>query len=193
MSNRRSVAVALLLVLAAGCGSAVPVNSASSPLGNGGGGLGECFFDASAADVTYGIVELDNHSAAPVTVEHVTLSSARHLQLIGALSVPIHYNSLGIDSWPPSRQNLAQPGVGWSKRVPATGSQVPPTRGRGLNFAAAHGLLRDIVLQLRPTAHRATAAGVQVTYRQDGHQYELRAADQILLRITKATGNCWPT
>ena len=111
-TRRRPVAVALLLLLAAaGCGSGIPVNSPSSPLGNGYGGLGECIPDASDGGVTYGIVELYNHSTAPVTVEYVSLYGARHLQFIRAVSVPIRYNGIGVGSWPPVPQSLAQPGV----------------------------------------------------------------------------------
>jgi hypothetical protein len=125
-----------------------------------------------------------------VTVEHVSIYGARHLQFISAVSVPIHYNSIGVGTWPPVRESLAQPGVEWNKRVPAAGSQVPPAHGRSLNFTAEHGLLRDVVLDLRPTAHRATAAGVQVTYRQGSLQYELRAADKIIVIVAKTVGNC---
>jgi hypothetical protein len=185
--HHRPKAVALLLLLAvAGCGGSIPVNSPSSPLGNGGGGLGECIPDASGGGVTYGIVELYNHSMAPVTVEHVSLYRAHHLQFVRAVSVPIRYNGIGVGQWPPVRQSLTQPGVQWNKRVAAAGSLVPATHGHSFNFAARRGLLRNVVIELRPTAHPGTAAGVEVSYRQDDQQYRMRAADKIKVIV----GDC---
>jgi hypothetical protein len=180
MSARALVAVALLLVVA-GCGSGIPVNSPSSPLGGGWSDFTECMPDPSAAGVSYGVIELSNDSAAPVVIDRVRLDGARHLRLIAALSVPAHDSGIGMDSWPPQHEDITQPGFEWGQRVAAVGSPVPPTHGRGSSFAAEHGLVRDLVLHLRPAGPRATASGVQVSYHQGRHRFELRSTDKIIV------------
>lgn len=168
MIRRGTAAVALLLFLAAGCGSdGFPVNSPSSPLGDGAGvGPGvfqECVPDPSLTSLSDGITVLDNHSKGTVTVEHVSFYGDHHLRLVQAVVVPIGDNSVGYEPWPPTGSLL--PGIQWDKRVPAAGAKVPPS--------SAHSF-RNVVIQMRPTARRASSAGVQVLYQENGRQDELR-------------------
>jgi hypothetical protein len=162
--RRTGAAAALLLFLAAGCGSdGIPVNSPSSPLGQGGGGLSECVPDPSFRSLTDGITVLDNRSKGTVIVEHVSFYGDHHLLLVQAVVVPIGFNAVGFEPWPPTGTLL--PGVQWDKRVPAVGARVPPSTKH---------TFRNVVIEMRPTARRATSAGVDVLYRESGHQYELR-------------------
>jgi hypothetical protein len=186
---KSTVAAALLLFLAAGCGSGgVPVDSPSSPLGNGGDPFQECVPSPPGKTTTDGITALENHSTGTVTVESVSFYGANHLLIVHAVVVPIHYDAIGFsESWPPARDTLTQPGVQWDKRVPAIGAKLPPFRGRSLDLAARLGLLRNLVLGIRPTARKGTAAGVQVRYRENGQQYELRTHTRIVVLVDR---NC---
>jgi hypothetical protein len=163
--RRASAAVALLLFLAAGCGSDshIPVDSPSSPLGAGPGTLRECIPDPSLSSLSDGITVLNNRSKGTVTVEHVSFYGDHHLRLVQAVVVPIGDNAVGYEPWPPTGSLL--PGIQWDKRVPAVGARVPPS--------TAHSF-RNLVIQMRPTARRASSAGVRVLYRENGQQYELR-------------------
>ena len=176
MIRRSSAAAVLLLFLAAGaagCGGAGggrPVDGPSSPLGEAAENLEECIPDPSMPSMTDGITVLDNHSTGTVTVEHVSFYGDRHLRLVQALVVPIGDNSVGYEPWPPTGSLL--PGIQWSKRVPAVGATVPPS--------SAHGF-RNLVIQMRPTARKASSAGVEVLYRENGQQYELRTHTKTLV------------
>jgi hypothetical protein len=169
---RRASAAALLLFLAAGCGSDshIPVNSPSSPLRDGGDPLRECVPDPSLTSLTDGITVLDNRSNGTVTIERVSFYGDHHLRLVQAVVVPIGRNSVGYEPWPPTGSLL--PGIQWDKRVPATGAKVPPS--------TAHSF-RNLVIQMRPTARTASAAGVRVLYRENGQQYELRTHTKTLV------------
>ncbi len=180
--------MALLLFLAAGCGGGVPVDSPSSPLGSGGDLFKECVPSPPGTTTTDGITVLDNHSTGTVTVEQVSFYGARHLLIVHAVVVPIHYDAIGFSEiWPPARYTLTQPGVQWDKRVAAIGAKVPPFRSRSLDLAARLGLRRNLVLGVRPTARKGTAAGVQVLYRENGKQYELRTHTRIVVLVDR---NC---
>jgi hypothetical protein len=186
--GKPAAAAALLLFLAAGCGGGVPVDSPSSPLGTGGDPFKECVPSPPGTTTTDGITTLENHSTGTVTVERVSLYGAHHLLIVHAVVVPIHYDAIGFSEiWPPSRDTLSQPGVEWDKRVAAIGARVPPFRGRSLDLAARLGLLRNLVLGVRPTARTGTAAGVQVLYQENGKQYELRTHTRIVVLVDK---NC---
>jgi hypothetical protein len=183
--RKPAVAVALLLLVAAGCGdSAVPVNSPSSPLGAGGDPGEECVPDPSAITMTNGFTVLENHSKGTVTVEQVSFYGSHHLDFIKAVIVPIRFNAIGMTAgWPPAKAALNEPGVQWDKRVPAVGARLPPDPAQGGN--------RNLVIAMRPTAHKGIAAGVQVRYRQNGHKYELRTHTKFVVVVAKsAIGRC---
>lgn len=80
--------------------------------------------------------------------------------------------------WPPPTEAITQPGVQWDSRVPAVGAKIPPGPAQGGN--------RNLVIAMRPTAHKATAAGVQVLYRENGKQYELRTHTAFEVDVAKA-------
>jgi hypothetical protein len=180
--KKPAVAVALLLFLAAGCGG-VPVDSPSSPLGSGGDPFRECVPDLSATVMTDGITVLANSSKGTVVVEHVSFYGVHHLQLVRAVAVPIRYDAIGYSAgWPPARFNLTMPGVQWDKRVAAIGARVPP--GPALTSR------RNLVIGMRPTAHKGISAGVQVLYRENGHQYELRTHTRTVVVEAKNAFGC---
>jgi hypothetical protein len=156
--------VALLLILAAGCGdSGIPVDSPSAPLGTGGDSFKECVPDQSGTTMTNGWTVLENHSKGTAVIEGVSFYGARHLQFVDAVVVPIRYNAVGMSAgWPPARISITEPGVQWDKRVAAIGARLPPGPAQGGN--------RNLVIAMRPTAHKGIAAGVQVRYRENGHQ-----------------------
>ncbi len=157
---------AALLLLAAGCGG-IPVNDPSSPLGDGVSGLNECIPDPSRTTLTDGVNILVNSSKGTVTIEQVSYFGAHHLVFVRAVIVPIRYDAIGVGlTWPPPRANLHDPGIRWNQRVPAVGARIPPDPAR-------NGY-RNLVIAMKPTAPHATSAGVQVRYRENGHQYILR-------------------
>jgi hypothetical protein len=181
--RKSAVAVTLLLFLAAGCGG-VPVDSPSAPLGSGGDPFQECVPDPSATVMTDGITVLANNSKGTVVVEHVSFYGAHHLQFVRAVAVPIHYDAIGYSAgWPPARFNLTLPGVRWDRRVAAIGARVPP----GPTLLSR----RNLVIGMRPTARKGISAGVQVLYRENGHQYELRTHTRTVVVVAKsAIGRC---
>jgi hypothetical protein len=175
-------AVILLLVLAAGCGGEVPVNSPSSPLGSGGDPLRECVPDPSATTMTDGITVLTNNSKGAVDVEQVSFYGDRHLKFVDAVIIPIRYDAIGYSAgWPPA-QFRSLPGVQWDKRVPAVGARLPP----GLELRNR----RNLVIAMRPTAHQGSSAGVQVRYRENGRQYELRTHTKTVVVVARTAFGC---
>ena len=100
-------------------------------------------------------------------IEQVSYYGAHHLAFLRAVVVPIRYYAIGVSlAWPPAKVNLAEPGIRWNERVPAVGARIPPDPAR-------NGY-RNLVIAMRPTEPYATSAGVQVRYRENGHQYILR-------------------
>ena len=181
MISKSAVAATLLLVLAAGCGGSggVLVDSPSSPLGGGGAGLGECVPDPTGTPMTDGFTVLENQSKSTAIIEQVSFYGAKHLQFVDAVVVPIQYDAIGIvGGWPPPRWDITRPGVQWDKRVAAVGARIPPSPAEGAD--------RNLVLGMRPTAHTATAAGVQVLYRENGQQYELRTGAGVEVLAAKS-------
>jgi hypothetical protein len=180
-------AVALLLLLAAGCGGTtthdIPVDSPSSPLGTGGVKSEQCGPDASGAILTYGTIVLENHSKHPVTIQQVSFYGDHQLKLVHADVVPIRGGLIGIAyGWPPSQKTLAETGVPWSQRIPAAGAAVPP----GTSVSSR----RELLIGMLPTAHRGAADGVQVRYREGGKQYELRTHTKTVIIISKSASDC---
>jgi hypothetical protein len=180
--TKSAVAVALLLVLAAGCGGsgAVTVDSPSSPLGAGGDSLQECVPDPSSTPTTDGFTVLDNQSTGTAVIEQVSFYGNQHLQFLDAVVVPIQYDAIGSsEGWPPDPDAINLPGVQWDKRVPAVGAQIPPT-------SAKNGQ-RNLVIETRPTARKeGIAVGVQVVYRENGSRYELRTHTEFEVLIAKS-------
>jgi hypothetical protein len=181
--RKSAVAVALLLILVAGCGdSGIPVDSPSAPLGTGGGSFTECVPDLSGTTMTNGFTGLDNGSKGTVVIEQVSFYGDRHLQLVHALVVPIRYDAVGMSAgWPPPRSSITQPGVQWDKRVAAIGARLPSSPYPGD---------RNLVIAMRPTAHKGIAAGVQVRYRENGRQYELRTHTEFVVVVAKTAYKC---
>jgi hypothetical protein len=103
--RNKPASVALLLFLAAGCGSTgIPVNSPSSPLGSGGDSFRQCVPDLSGTTMTDGITVLEK-------------PQQRHddSQFAQAVVVPIHRDAIaarlqaGTPKWNPD----AWPGATW--------------------------------------------------------------------------------
>lgn len=180
--RQRIVAAVVLLFLAAGCGG-IPVDDPSSPLGSGGDQFEDCVPDSSGTTMTNGFTVLENHSAGTVIVESVRFYGAHHLLFVRAVVVPIGYNAIGYSAgWPPAKVNLAAPEIKWKERVPAVGARIPP-------YPARNGY-RNLVIAMRPTAHKGTSAGVQVRYRENGHQYLLRTHTKTVVVVAKTAFNC---
>jgi hypothetical protein len=184
--SKSAAVVALLLVLAAGCGGSgggVPVDSPSSPLGTGGDQVKQCGPDPSAAIMTFGSTVLENHSKGTVIIEQVSFYGDHHLRLVHAVILPIGNGLIGVAyGWPPPRKNIIQTSLPWDKRVSAIGARLPPD--------PAHSDDRNLVIGMQPTAHKGIAAGVQVRYRENGQQYELRTHTENVVIIAKSAGKC---
>jgi hypothetical protein len=178
----RPVAAAALLafVALAGCtsGDPVPVNSPSSPLGGAGAGGDNCAWAWPGYTMTNGFIVLENHSKGTVTIESVSYYRPRHIVIAAAVVVPIRFDAIGIQLWPP---RVLESGVQWDKRTPAAGAKVPPDSGDHF---------RNLVLATRITAHRGTAAGVTVRYREGGQQYILRTRFAINVVHARAAYGC---
>lgn len=187
MSRTSAVAVTLLLLAAAGCGSggdSVLVNGPFSPLGAPGPGTEVCGPDATGENLTAGGEILQNQSTGAVTIEQVSFYGDHHMRLIGAVVAPDPGAQIGIaGGWPPSRTSLAQSGVEWRKREPAAGATVPPGRSPTDR--------RNLIIGMRPTAYRSVVDGLVIRYREHGRQYELRTHNKSVIYIAKsAPGNC---
>lgn len=182
MKIKLTVAAALLL-LAAGCGGSIPVDAPSSPLGDGGDQFQECVPDPSGGTMTNGFTVLENHSKGTVTVEQVSYYRAHNLAFVRAVVVPIRDGPMGFSlSWPPDKATINQPGVQWTKRVPPNGAKIPP-------HPLQNGY-RNLVIAMRPTARKGTAAGVQVRYRENGQQYILRTHTRFVVVVARTAFNC---
>jgi hypothetical protein len=184
--SRSAVAVTLLL-LAAGCGgsgSTIPVNSPSSPLGTGGDPVTECGPDPDGIIMTFGTTVLENHSRVTVIIEHVSFYGDHDLRLLHAVIFPERISLIGVAyGWPPPRKSLIEAGLQWSKRVPAVGAKVPPL---GPSLASR----RNLIIAMQPTAHTGSATGIQVRYRANGQQYELRTHTKNVVVVAKSVGKC---
>ncbi len=129
--------------------------------------------------MTNGFTVLNNTSKGTATIEQVSFYGDKHIQFVAAVVVPIQYDAVGFsEGWPPARMNITQPGVQWDKRVPAVGARIPPSLLEGGD--------RNLVIAMRPTAHRAIAVGVQVLYQENGQQYELRANSETMVLAAKS-------
>jgi hypothetical protein len=157
-----------------------PVDSPSSPLGAGGDWLRECVPDPSSTPTTDGFTVLDNQSTGTAVIEQVSFYGDQHLHLVDAVVVPMQYDAIGSsEGWPPAPDAINQPGVQWEKRVPAVGARIPPS-------SAKNGS-RNLVIETRPTARKeGIAAGVQVLYRENGSQYELRTHTEFVVLVAKS-------
>jgi hypothetical protein len=180
---KRSVAAAtLLLFLAAGCGGrsvGIPVDTARSPLGNGGDPVTQCGPDPSGGIMTIGSTALENRSHDTVTIKRVSLYGDVDLRLVHAVVVPIGRTLIGAAyGWPPSRRTLEKTGVPWDERVPTDGATIPP------------GSRRELIIGIVPSGHQGSAAGTQVLYRADGHEYELRTHTKSVLVVASSVGKC---
>jgi hypothetical protein len=69
-----------------------------------------------------------------------------------AIPAPIRYDAIGYSAgWPPAQfRNL--PGVQWDRRIPAVGARLPS----GLKLRNR----RNLVIAMRPTAHKGVSAGI---------------------------------
>ena len=129
--------------------------------------------------MTDGITVLQNHSEGTAVIEQVSFYGDQHLQLVHAVVVPIRYDAVGVTfGWPPARSFSDQPGVQWDKRVPAVGARVPPGSDKDG--------YRNLVIAMRPTARKASSAGVQVLYRENGQHYELRTHTKTVVLAAKS-------
>jgi hypothetical protein len=129
--------------------------------------------------MTNGFTVLDNTSKGTAVIEKVSFYGDQHLQFVDAVVVPIRYDAIGFwEGWPPPPDAIHQPGVQWDKRVAAVGASVPP--------GPAEAGDRNLVIGMRPTAHEGIAAGVQVLYRENGSQYELRTHTEFMVLVAKS-------
>lgn len=179
------VAAALLLFVAAGCGghaaTSIPVDSPSSPLGDGGDDVTQCGPDASGGVVTDGGTVLANRSKGTVVVESVSYYGDHNLRLLHSVVLPVDDNVVGVaDGWPPPKWNIKNAGARWSEAVPAAGARIPPRM-------RSHRQM-NLVVAFRPMAHRSVADGLQVRYREGSQQYVLRTHTKTIIVIAKKTG-----
>jgi hypothetical protein len=133
--------------------------------------------------MTDGLTVLENHSTGTVTIESAGFYGAQHLVFVRAVVVPIRYDSIGFSpGWPPARYNTSLPGVRWNRRADVTGAKVPPR-------PTLNGY-RNLVIAMRPTGHKGTAAGVQVRYRENGQQYILRTHTKTVVVVARTAFKC---
>ncbi len=181
MSIKAIAAAGLLLFLAAGCGP-TGGNDSRAPLASV-FDVKECVPDPSGTTMTDGLTILQNLSTDTVTIERASFYGAHHLVFVRAVVVPMRHDAIGFSlGWPPARQNLDQPGIRWNARVAATGAEIPPHPDR-------NGY-RNLVIAMRPTAHKGSAAGVQIRYSENGQQYELRTHAKLVVVVARTAFNC---
>lgn len=176
------IVAAVLPLLAAGCGGSIPVNDPHAPLASI-FDVNECIPDPTGTTMTDGLTILQNQSGGTVVIEHTRFFGAHHLVYVRAVVVPMRYAGVGFSAtWPPDKGSINQPGLRWNERVNAVGAKVPPHPSR-------NGY-RNLVIAMRPTAHKGTAAGVQIIYRENGQEYELRTHANLGVIVTQTAYNC---
>ena len=170
--------VLLASVLLASCASSSRPNY--GPLGIGfsgnGGAVGtECLPVHPGGVVSFGFEPLVNRGTA-VTVTKVDLADPRGLRVLQAWIVPITGNDLYgvLDGYPPAAHIPS--GVHWEQRQRADGAIIPHTHGRHV---------ANLVLVLRPLKKAASAAGVNVYYKESGKSYHLQTHIGIVLMTAK--------
>lgn len=128
--------------------------------------------------MTDGGTVLANHSKGTVIVESVRYYGDHNLRLLHAIVVPIRGALIGVaNGWPPPKRNIVGAKAKWSQAVPAVGARIPPHLPRFTQL--------NLVIAFRPAAHRSVADGIQVRYREDGRQYELRTHTRTVILIAK--------
>lgn len=181
LTKKLIVAAVLLLFLAAGCGG-IPVNDPHAPLASI-FDVDECVPDPTGTTMTDGITILQNQSSGTVIIEHAGFYGAHHLVYVRAVMVPMRYDGVGFSAtWPPDRGSISQPGLRWNERVNAIGAKVPPHPNR-------NGY-RNLIIAMRPTAHKGTALGVQIIYRENGQEYDLRTHARLGVIVAKTAYHC---
>jgi len=116
-------------------------------------------------------------TGATAVVEKVALADSHGLRMLAAYVVPITGHTLyGILTGFPPAAHLP-PGVQWSQRQRADGATIP--------HSPEHDAT-NLLLVLEPLAKIGSAKGIDVYYRVSGHQYHLRTATRILLRVASA-------
>ena len=132
--------------------------------------------------MTDGTTVLANRSKDTVTVEGVRYYGDHHLRLVHAVVLPIRGALVGVaNGWPPPRRNLLNAKAKWSQSVPAIGARIPHHLPRFTQL--------NLVIAFKPMAHRSVADGIQVRYREDGQQYELRTHTKTVIVIAEGTTN----
>jgi hypothetical protein len=167
-----------LALLLPGCGG----TSAPDPDGPFGASTpdagGQCFPTPKGDVGTFADLSFGN-SGGPARIAKVTLSKARHLQLVGAWVVPATGTDLwGVfDGYPPRGipgpdGNRGVPGVHWGQRQRADGAVIPHLRGHDQE---------NLVLVLKPIGLDGTAATEYVWYTSGGSRYVLNLGVRVEL------------
>lgn len=157
----------------ASAGASASSSAASAgPLGEAGSQGTLCSPVAEGQVLSDGFDPLMNSGQAPATIEAVSLADPHHLVLLAAYVVPITGGFLyGVHAGFPPATGL-DPGVLWSERQLAVGASIPHS---GINHLA------NLLLVLKPTASRGTAAGVLIVYRVAGQLYQFQSQVKLIV------------
>jgi hypothetical protein len=153
------------------------------PLGNGGAPSLQCMSHRQGQPVTTGLFELDNTGSSPVTVQSVTLPSARGLRMTKSWLVPTFRDPKNGDfldlgagfPYPPAYsayppEYAAQVRRVWAERRPAAGAVIEP--GEDLNLV--FGLTRT-------TAKAGRSDGPLIVYSAGGSTYSLQELTDLIV------------
>lgn len=170
------LAAGLALLLAA-CGSTDP--KPNGPFGPSVTDVGgQCFPVPRGSVGTFADLSFGN-SGGPARISKVTLSGARHLQMVAAWVVPL----TGTDAWgvfdgypphgiPGPNGNHGVPGEHWDQRQRADGAVIPHLPGQEEE---------NLVLVLKPIGPEGTANTEYVYYSSGGTSYVLNLGVRVVL------------
>ena len=180
-SDLSRVAATLALIgcvaaTAAGCTATVV---SGGPLSGGSEQGTECGPVPHGGVLSYGGTALEYSGTGPADVTSVTLASPHDLRLLAAWVLPVtgEASLYGVRAgWPPAPGLPA--GTGWAQRQPADGARIPgPASTRTVS----------LLLVVKPSGTVGTAAGILVSYRAGGQDYQFQTQIQL---VVENGGNC---
>jgi len=149
------------MILAAGCGSGSHDPSAG-PLGPLEADGNACLQDNRAAVVTDGWPYVRDNSKTPAVITGLALRNPRGMRLITVYAVPTTVGYGVAPGYPPAKGSP----VNWALHRNAVGAVI--------RHASERGQITDLLFVIRITAPRASASGVEISYRAGGQDYQLR-------------------
>lgn len=130
----------------------------------------------SGGVVSFGFEAFHNPGSA-ATITSVSLAGPHNLQILQSWIVPVTGNNLYgvLDGYPPYKHLPS--GVNWAQRQRADGATIPHLPGKAV---------ANLILVLKPLATAASAAGVNLYYKEASANYHLQTHFAIRILTAKS-------